>query len=156
MSPLLEVYEDGMLSAVERRDKGKVNREGGKGKQSSTGKWRREWVVLAGPWLCASSQLFMRQCTCQEPTDKHNSKAERKSNSASMGNAHNSPGETPFCPFLCCPLINREQGYLIAAWFSSRAKSWWNHLCCPPTHFIYLFLFWKRHSGRFYEKDVMP
>lgn len=68
-----------------------------------------EWVVLAGPWLCASPQLFMRQCTCQEPTDKHNSKAERKSNSASMGNAHNAPGETPLGPFLCCPLINRTR-----------------------------------------------
>lgn len=104
----------------------------------------REQAVLAGPWLRARPQLFMRQCTCQELTDKHNSKAERKSNSASMGNAHNAPGGTHLGPFLCCSRINREQGYLSTAWFSSRANSCWNSFCLfvffPPLYLLASFL----------------
>lgn len=104
----------------------------------------REQALLAGPWLRARPQLFMRQCTCQEPTDKHNSKSERKSNSASTGNVHNAPGGTHLGPFLCCSRINREQGYLSTAWFSSRAKSCWNSLCLfvffPPHPYLLAFL----------------
>lgn len=120
-------------------------RDRGRKKKEDWGKVR-EWkqAVLAGPWLRARPQLFMRQCTCQEPTDKHNSKAERESNSASMGNAHNAPGGTHLGPFLCCSQINREQGYLSTAWFSSRAKSCWNSLCLfaptPPALFTCSFL----------------
>lgn len=119
------------------------SREGEKQKEDWGKAGEREQAVLAGPWLCARPQLFMRQCTCQELTDKHNSKAERKSNSASVGNAHNAPGGTHLGPFLCCSRINREQGYLSAAWFSSRARSCWNSLCLfvfPPLYLLASFL----------------
>lgn len=53
------------------------------------------------------------------------------------GHAHNAPGGTHLDPFLCCSRINREQGYLSAAWFSSRAKSCWNSLCL---FFVFFFL----------------
>lgn len=143
-----ESVKDWLLIPVERkvrqRDLGKVER-GRERKKEDWGKAKeREQAVLAGPWLRARPQLFMRQCTCQEPTDKHNSKAERKSNSASMGNAHNAPGGTHLGAFLCCSRINREQGYLSTAWFSSRAKSCWNSLCLFgffSPHFIYSLLF---------------
>lgn len=52
------------------------------------------------------------------------------------GHAHNAPGGTHLDPFLCCSRINREQGYLSAAWFSSRAKSCWNSLCL---FFVFFF-----------------
>lgn len=139
--------KDWLLNPAERQSETKRLREGwqrGRNKRRTEGKQKRERAtVLAGPWLRARPQLFMRQCTCQELTDKHNCKAERKSNSASVGNAHNAPGGTHLGPFLCCSRINREQGYLSTAWFSSRAKSCWNSLCLfvPLTHFIYLFLF---------------
>lgn len=129
----------GGLREGERERKKRELRESEKEKE-----WEREQAVLAGPWLRARPQLFMRQCTCQELADKHNSKAERKSNSASVGNAHNAPGGTHLGPFLCCSRINREQAYLSTAWFSSRAKRCWNSLCLFvffPPYFIYLPLF---------------
>lgn len=136
----LENVKDSLPSSVERKRRQREGWERGREEKGVPRESEGEQAVLAGPWLRARPQLFMRQCTCQEPTDKHNSKAERKSNSASVGNAHNAPGGTHLGPFLCCFQINREQGYLSTAWFSSRAKSCWNHLClcvwgffCPPS-----------------------
>lgn len=125
------------------------SREGETEQREDWGKAKeREQAVLAGPWLRARPQLFMRQCTCQEPTDKHNSKAERKSNSASVGNAHNAPGGTHLGAFLCCSWINREQGYLSTAWFSSRAKSSWNSLSLFFwVFFIFTCVFFGRGVG---------
>lgn len=125
----MKTVKDSLPSLVKRKRRQRQGWERGREEKGVPRESEGEQAVLAGPWLRARPQLFMRQCTCQEPTDKHNSKAERKSNSASMGNAHNAPGGTHLGPFLCCFQINREQGYLSTAWFSSRAKSCWNHLC---------------------------
>lgn len=148
---ILKTVKDSLLSSVKRKRRQREGWGRGREEKGVPRESEGEQAVLAGPWLRARPQLFMRQCTCQEPTDKHNSKAERKSNSASMGNAHNAPGGTHLGPFLCCFQINREQGYLSTAWFSSRAKSCWNHLCLswgfpPPPSFIYLLLFLQRSS----------
>lgn len=149
---ILKTVKDSLPSSVERKRRQREGWEKGREEKGVPRESEGEQAVLAGPWLRARPQLFMRQCTCQEPTDKHNSKAERKSNSASVSSAHNAPGGTHLGPFRCCFQINREQGYLSTAWFSSRVKSCWNHLCLcvfpPHPPFIYLLFFLQSSSHR--------
>lgn len=130
--------KDSLPTSVKRKRRQREGWERGREEKGVPRESGGAQAVLAGPWLRARPQLFMRQCTCQEPTDKHNGKAERKSNSASMGDAHNAPGGTHLGPSLCCFQINREQGYLSTAWFSSRARSCWNHLCLSSPPPLYL------------------